>query len=307
MVNNVQQIVFELIILIANLCLLVIAILDKHGGNHIHVKYQAAQTILFVNTIAYYTPFASITIKILLLIAEKYRIIKVARKAKDMNSVDKKATNKAKNMNDVEKKTSDTKEVEKKPEALQTSMINLAIETLVTEHMDEEEKDNKTPKISKKPLNYRDNITCMSPMEATSPTSIRENSPFLGGISQRKVKNRNDANSPTEMRFMDDDADAGKNQKPKGDQGDKNEDKITVEILEHRIKSFADKKINESLTHKDIGQNKVSHQGEFEEGFILNDSENVDKSPIYILNPSPSFLNSQLMFGSAEKDVDEQL
>ena len=96
-----------------------------------HTKNQAAEAILIVNATTHYAPFAFIVLKVLLIIHEKYQSKKAAERAKNMNDA-----------GDVEMKASDAKEGETEPKALQTSMINLAIETspdLVKGHMDEED------------------------------------------------------------------------------------------------------------------------------------------------------------------------
>ena len=296
--DNLQQITFELLILTANICLLIIAILDKQDGDHTYTKNRAAQAILIVNAISHYAPLACIVLKVLLIIYEKYQSKKAAERAKNMNDA-----------GDVGMKASDAKEAEIEPKALQTSMINLAIETspdLAKAHMYEEDRDNESPKTSKKLLNHAaDDTSCMSPIGlSANPTPRGENSPFLGGISPKKAKNWNAASGCAEMAVVDENAD--KNEESKEDQGDKNKENIIMEIPEDSIQYFDGIKMTESPTHKNIAQNKKSHKDEFEEDLTLNDSGNMDKSPIYISNLSPNFLNSPVMLGSAKKDVEKQ-
>ena len=93
-----------------------------------------------VNAISHYAPFGFIFLKVLLIIHEKYQSKKAAERAKNMNDA-----------RDAGMKASDAKEAETEPKALQTSMINLAIETspdLAKGHMDEEDRDNESPKTS---------------------------------------------------------------------------------------------------------------------------------------------------------------
>ena len=124
----------------------------------------------------------------------------------------------------------------------------------------------------KKLFNHADDTSCMSPIGlSANPTPRSENSPFLGGITLIKARNLNAASGCAEMAVVDENAD--KNEESKEDQGDKN---------------------------------KKSHKDEFEEDLTLNDSGNMDKSPVYISNLSPNFMNSPVMLGSAKKDVEKQ-
>ena len=298
MLDNLQQIVFELVLLIVSGSLLIIATLDKENGDHVHRKHKAAQVILFMNTIANYVPLASIAIKAFLL-------------TRDNNSIN--TTEKAKSINDagdVEKKAFlNAKEGQTEPRTLQTSIRNFEIETspnLVTRRMYEEDGDNESPKTLKKLLNDEGDIECMSPTGTNmSPTSRRDNSPFLGGISLRKMQNSNDANARSQMTIVNEDAD--KNEESKEDQGGNDEENIIIENSKDSIQSLEYIQIHESPTHKEVDENKGFPQDEFDDNMMSNDSKNMDKSPVYVLNPSSSYLHSLAMFGSGKKDVKEEV
>ena len=296
LLENLQQIVFEGVLFVANGCLLIIATLDKESGNHIHEKHKAAEVILFMNVIAHYTPLTYIAIKVLLLARDNINK-KVAEKAKNINDA-----------GDLEKKAFlDAKEGQTEPKALETSMRNLEAETspnLATRALDEEERDSESPKTLKKLLNDEDNTECMSPTGTNmSPTSRRENSPFLGGISLRKMENSNDVNAHSRMTIVDEDAD--KNEESKEDQDDNDEENVIIENSKDSIQSLEYIQINKSPTHKEVGESKGFSQDEFDENVMSDASRNMDKSPVYVLNPSSSYLHSIAMFGNGKKDAKE--
>ena len=78
----IQQITFEIAILVVNIALLVVAVSDTQTESHLKLKSDVGEIIIKTNIIANYLPTGFLMIKLVLTVQEMYEKIKERRRAK---------------------------------------------------------------------------------------------------------------------------------------------------------------------------------------------------------------------------------